>query len=100
MCSLSEGIAWPRNIAQTQLEAGDKRQALATLKHAMEVAQKIEDAHGKPLALCNIASALATEPVPVNKKDDPGPSVRRMKKVFTPKEKQLAKQIVEAMQGN
>ena len=44
---------------------------------------------------------LATEPIPENKEDHPDrPDVRRMKKAFTPKEKQLAKQIVEAMQGN
>ena len=39
--------------------------------------------------------------IPENEKGHPNlPVVRRMKKAFTPKEKQLAKQLVEAMQGN
>ena len=48
-----------------------------------------------------IALALATEPVPdkKNKPVHPGPAVR-MKKAFTPEEKQFAKQLVEAVQEN
>jgi len=44
---------------------------------------------------------LATESTPENKKDNlDRPLTRRMKKTFTPEEKQLAKQILEASQGN
>ncbi|MCH8210582.1 MAG: hypothetical protein IIB99_04340 [Planctomycetes bacterium] len=89
------------SIASAQVEAGNKEQALAILKQAVEVAQKIEMAYFKQSALREIAMTLATEPIPENKKDNPDrPVVRRMKKAFTPKEKQLAKQLVEAMQGN
>ncbi len=84
-----------KDIALAQVEAGDKEQALATLKQALEVAQKIEYASYKAIALREIAMTLATEPIPENKKDNP--VVRRMKKDFTPKEKQLAKQLVEAI---
>ena len=90
-----------RGIALVQAKAGDKEQALATLKQALEVAQKIEDARRKATALRAIAMTLTTEPLRENKKDNPDrPVERRMKKAFTPKEKQLAKQLVEAMQGN
>ena len=98
-----------RAVASAQVEAGDKEQALATLKQAVEAAQKIhlpgltmqQRASFKQSALRNIAMALATEPILENKKDNSNRSVeRRMKKAFTPKEKQLAKQLVEAVQGN
>jgi hypothetical protein len=117
------------------VKAGDKPQAVATLKQAAEAVQKIEDASleasplfdiaiapvlageikqatevaqeiqngfGKEIMLSRIAAFLATEPIPENKKDHPngrGPVVRRMKKAFTPQEKRLAKQIVEAMRS-
>ena len=45
-------------IASPLAEAGDKEQALAILKQAVEVAQKIEDASDKARALMDIASAL------------------------------------------
>ncbi len=65
----------------------------------MEVAQKIENAVEKTVALFSITITLAAELIPENKKDNPyRPVVRRMKKTFTPKEKQLAKQLVETMQ--
>ena len=78
-------------IASEVTKAGD-------IKQALEISQKIEFAIDKADALINIAMSLATEPVPENKKDKP--VVRRMKKAFTPKEKQLAKQLVEIVQGN
>ena len=78
------------DIASALAKAGDSNQAV-------EVAQKIENAKYKILALSNIAMTLATEPISENKKDDR--AVHLMKKSFTPKEKQLAKQLVEAVQG-
>jgi len=68
------------------------------LKHALEAGQKIEGAYEKAIVLGDISMTLATEPIPENKKDNPNhPVVRRMKKAFTFKEKQLAKQLAEAM---
>jgi hypothetical protein len=75
---------------------------LATLKQAAEAAQEIQNGFAKEIMLSQIAAFLATEPIPENKKDHPngrGPVVRRMKETFTPKEKQLAKQLVEATEG-
>ena len=71
---------------------------------AVEFAQKFEDARRKELSLWMITMTLATEPIPEIKMDTHYRLgrlvVRRMKKTFTPKEKQLAKQLVEAIQGN
>ena len=92
-----------RDIASAlaMVKAGDKEQALATLKQAVEVAQKIEDAGRKAPVLSGMALMLATDPIPENKKDNSSfPFGGRMKTAFTPKEKQLAKQLVEAIQGN
>ena len=80
-------------IASALAEAGD-------IKQAVEVAQKIENASRKASALRDIAMTLATEPIPENNKDHADRPVVRMKETFTPKEEELAKQFVEAMQGN
>ena len=58
--ALSKAIAL-RDIASALAEAGDKEQALATLKQALELAQKIENAifKFKASALTGIAVALA-----------------------------------------
>ena len=85
-----------RDIASAQVEAGDKQQALATLKQAVEVAQKITDASTKVFVLRGIASALATEAIAKSELFQAFP-ILRIKKSFTPEEKQIAKQLVEAM---
>ena len=98
-------------VAQKIEGARDKALILSTMalalakageiKQAVEVGQKIESADTKARTLSIIALTLATEPIPENKKDNPNrPVVGRMKESFTPEEKQLAKQLVEAMQGN
>jgi hypothetical protein len=52
-------------------------------------------------AFYEIALTLATEPIQRNEMDASDRFTdRRMKQDFTPKERQLAKQLVEAMQGN
>ena len=88
-------------ISSVLAKAGDKKQALATLKQAVKVAQKIEMAYFKQSALRDIAMTLATEPGWLGLSYVfSGTVVGRMKTAFTPKEKQLAKQLVEVVQGN
>jgi len=81
-------------IAMALVKAGEINQAL-------EVAQKIKRAKIKHPLLNHIALVLATDAIPFANTDNANePTVPRMKKAFTPQEKQLAKQIVEAMTAN
>ena len=117
-------------IASTQIEMGDKQQGLAILRLAMETAQKIIKARAKDYALEDIALtqvyagvnkqaseateliddartklrilnrlalALATESVSDFEQYLDG---RRLKTAFTLSERQLAKQLAEAILGN
>ncbi len=54
---------------------------------------------GRREALSEIGTWLATEPDPNAKREDMRPIACRMKQTFTPEEKELARQIVVAMQG-
>lgn len=65
------------------------------VRKAMQVIQKIEDQESRIDALFSIAEKISTEPVSENSEHD-----RRMKKKFTTKEKQRAKQLVEAFHNN
>ena len=78
-----------------------RRHDLVTLEQVLESVQTVEDAGFRTAIMQMIALALATEPVPdrKNKPVHPGSAVR-MKKAFTLKEKQFAKQLVEAVQVN
>ena len=67
------------------------------MKHALEEAQQIEEVWRKDVSLLSIAFLLATESILKKRREN---SIRRMKKAFTPKEKLLAKQLVETTQGN
>lgn len=85
------------SIAKALEKIGDKKQVLETLKDAVEVAQQNDqDRQSKGVILSKLALTLATELIPENKNKNSG---RRMKKTFTPQEKQLAKQLVKATQG-
>ncbi len=84
-------------IASVLVQLGDHTQSLATLRHSVSVAQEIEDLDHRKYVLSDIALMLVTEPVSENESNYP---IRRMKKSFTPEEKQLAKQLVEAIQVN
>ena len=54
----------------------------------------------KDLLLMYMAMGLATEPVPEKKRDDMRPATgRRMKKAFTTEEKELARQLVDAIKN-
>ena len=78
-----------------------RRHDLVTLEQVLESVQTVEDAGFRTAIMQMIALALATEPMPdrKNKPVHPGSTVR-MKKAFTLKEKQFAKQLVEAVQVN
>ena len=92
---MAQEIENASNKASTQMAISSALAKAGDIKQAVEVAQKIENADYKAYAQNNIAMTLATEPIPGNNKG-PVPVVRRIKKEFTPKEKELAKQFVEA----
>jgi len=69
----------------------------------LEAAQKSEDGNRKVTVLSDLAMILATEPHPEERQDYYSLyyiKIPRMKKSFTPEEKQFAKQLVEAVQEN
>ena len=88
------------SVASTLTKVEENEQALATLKQAVDVTERIEDAGTKEVLLRNIAMKLAIEPVPVNNKVTVLYRPYGMKRAFTLKEKQLGKQIVEALRDN
>lgn len=82
------------DIARILAEAGDVKQAL-------EVAEQVDDKNRKAWALHGIAIALTTESAQEDESFHPDRSVAgRMKRSFTPEERQLAKQLVEALQDD
>jgi hypothetical protein len=78
------------NIASTLAEAGDCEQAV-------KVARQIEIADERASALSEFALTLATEPISGTVEIHLGVRCdRQMKNAFTPEERELARQIVEA----
>ena len=76
-----------------------KEQSAAILKQSIEEAQKIQDLRMKAsIHQMAILPVLAMESGP-NEKDDEGRPLYRLKKDFSTEEKQLAKQLVEAIQA-
>jgi cytohesin len=76
-----------------------KEQSAAILKQSIEEAQKIQDLRMKAsIHQMAILPVLAMESGP-NEKDEEGRPLYRLKKAFSPEEKQLAKQLVEAIQA-
>ena len=95
MGTLNQAVEVARQIESASVLSGIAS-ALAKaggFRQAVEVAQQIEDASFKAIALSKIAMTLATK---LNREVPNGPVVMRMKNSFTPKEKQLARQLVEA----
>jgi len=80
------------NIASVQIDAGDKEQALATLEKAFETSLEIEIEWKRIISLKDISQKLVST-IPGNP-----PSAAQLKQEFDPVRKQLAKQIVQAMQ--
>ena len=76
-----------------------KEQSAAILKQSIEEAQKIQDLRMKAsIHQMAILPVLAMESGP-NEKDEEGRPLYCLKKAFSPEEKQLAKQLVEAIQA-
>jgi tetratricopeptide (TPR) repeat protein len=101
--STSGGFEQALDVAQ-QIEPGTIKAitlsgiALAEVD-AEKTTQVLDSAQqNKDLLLMHMAMGLATEPVPEKKRDNMRPAAsRRMKKAFTTKEKELARQLVDAI---
>jgi len=82
------------SIASVMADAGKVAQAV-------EVARTIKNGRDRTVALAHIAVRLATKPVPNNETAKPGLRDHRpIKTAFTSAETQLARQLVEIVQGN
>ncbi|TWU12979.1 photosystem I assembly protein Ycf3 [Symmachiella macrocystis] len=81
-------------IAASQKQMRGTVEAIVTLKQALEVSQAIKNETTQNFTIRKIAIEFAMEPRTDEKIEN---SNRRMKKEFTPEEKQIVKLFVEAM---
>ena len=103
---MAEGIGDPfgkafglADIAAAFVEVGERQRGLATLVRAAEVAEETGDPPRRHIALRLFATILATDRVSrVDRYSHDRSANLRIKGSFTPEERQLAKQLVEAMQ--
>jgi len=85
------------DLAKLQIKLGDKQQAMNSLTQALHLERREPNAFAKGGTYQDIALILIAEPVP-DALDEDGKPVLRMKKEFSPAEKQFARRFAKVLQ--